>query len=96
MKALKYILFASVLVAGLASCEKKEEAPKTQAEIEATWPKTISTAEAGKFVLVERDLNGFTMGDATLATSSPEHIVDACGSLDIAFTAKDYEDLLSI
>lgn len=75
MKALKYILFASILVAGLASCEKKEEAPKTQAEIEATWPKTISTAEAGKFVLVERDLNGFTMGDATLATSSPEHIV---------------------
>ena len=29
-------------------------------------------------------------------TSSPEHIVDACKTLDVPFTAKDYEDVLDV
>ena len=29
-------------------------------------------------------------------TSSPEHLVDACKMLDVAFTARDYEDVLDV
>jgi aryl-alcohol dehydrogenase-like predicted oxidoreductase len=29
-------------------------------------------------------------------TSSPEHIIDACKTLDVPFTAKDYEDALNV
>lgn len=29
-------------------------------------------------------------------TSSPEHLIDACGTLDIPFTANDYEELLNV
>lgn len=71
MKAIKYILALGLFVTGLTSCVKE---PPTQEEIEAKWPATISTT-IGDFVLVKRDTLGFTMGDASLATSSPEHLV---------------------
>lgn len=66
MKALKYILFASLFIIGLASCEKKE---KTQDEIELKWPTSISTVEAGDFVLVYRPQEGYEFGDNDLAAS---------------------------
>lgn len=66
MKALKYILFASLFVVGLTSCEKKE---KTQDEIEAKWPTSISTPEAGDFVLVYRPQEGYTFGDDDVIAS---------------------------
>lgn len=67
MKALKYIIFASLCLAGLASCEKKEP---TQDEIEAKWPTSITTAEAGDFVLVYRPQEGYSMGDNSLSSST--------------------------
>lgn len=72
MKALKYILALGLFVTGLTSCVKE---PPTQEEIEAKWPETINTSTYGEFVLVKRDTLGFTMGDASLTTSSPEHTV---------------------
>lgn len=30
------------------------------------------------------------------ATSSPQHIIDVCGTLDISFTAEDYAELLNV
>lgn len=71
MKAIKYILALGLFATGLTSCVKE---PPTQEEIEAKWPATISTT-IGDFVLVKRDTLGFTMGDASLVTSSPEHTV---------------------
>lgn len=72
MKAIKYILALGLFATGLTSCVKE---PPTQEEIEAKWPATINTITAGDFVLVKRDTLGFTMGDASLVTSSPEHTV---------------------
>jgi formylglycine-generating enzyme required for sulfatase activity len=79
MKTLKYILFASLFVFGLASCEKAGDQPgdepqKTQDEIEAAWPSSITTAEAGNFILVSRPQEGYTMGDNNLP-SAPEQSV---------------------
>ncbi len=79
MKTLKYILFASLFVLGLASCEKAGDQPgdepqKTQDEIEAAWPSSITTAEAGNFILVSRPQEGYTMGDNSLP-SAPEQSV---------------------
>lgn len=72
MKSIKYFLALGLFITGLTSCEKE---PPTQDEIEAKWPAAITTIEAGDFVLVKRSADGFTMGDAFLATSSPEHLV---------------------
>lgn len=79
MKTLKYILFASLFVFGLVSCEKAGDQPgdepqKTQDEIEAAWPSSITTAEAGNFILVSRPQEGYTMGDNNLP-SAPEQSV---------------------
>ena len=74
MKAIKYIIGLSALLVGLTSCEGLNK-EKTQDEIEQKWPEAITTVEAGDFVLVRRDTLGFTMGDANLITSSPEHTV---------------------
>ena len=65
MKVLKYILFAGLFTLGLASCENTKR-EKTQDEIEQAWPSTITTMEAGDFVLVKRDTLGFTMGTKTV------------------------------
>lgn len=65
MKVLKYILFAGLFALGLASCENTKR-EKTQDEIEQAWPSTITTMEAGDFVLVKRDTLGFTMGTKTV------------------------------
>lgn len=67
MKALKYILFASLFVAGLTSCENDID---PQDKIEKKWPATISTAEAGDFVLVYRPQEGYTFGDNDIAASA--------------------------
>lgn len=71
MKVIKYILALGLVVTGFTSCIQEP----SQDKIEEKWPNSIYTAEAGEFVLVKREANGFTMGDANLATSSPEHIV---------------------
>ena len=74
MKAIKYLLFASLFVVGLSSCEPQPEPEKTQDEIEATWPTSISTAEAGNFILVYRPQEGFTMGDNSLDASQEKTV----------------------
>ena len=70
MKALKYFLLASLFVIGLNSCENQEEVKDNKpTEIEDTWPTTISTQEAGDFVLVLKPQDKFTMGDSNLVST---------------------------
>ena len=71
MKAIKYFLALSLVVTGLTSCVQEPN----QDKVEKKWPNTINTVEVGEFVLVKRDTAGYTMGDAKMATSSPEHTV---------------------
>lgn len=87
MKTLKYILFAALFVVGLTACENKgdelkpeggNDTPpvqeKTQDEIEAEWPDSIFTAEAGDFILVSRPQDGYVMGDNNIPYATEQTV----------------------